>query len=166
VSSVTKEKERDQAIWTGRQMLASLAILTILCGGFYSMGLYIGRWSSMPGSVSSAAIEPSAQAAETGQGSATEAVAPDQAILPPPSEKYSVQIAPANSREEADEILKRLRNAGFDSAHILEPEPDSVAQFYIIRVGPYKPDIAEQVAEELRQEHGFKNVQVMPRQVE
>jgi cell division septation protein DedD len=155
---VSKEYTREHGLWTGRQLFLSLTILSILCASFYLMGLYIGRWSSMPSATSNAAVEapqPAVQQATI-----------QPMVLPPPSEKYSVQIISTETQTEADEVLKRLRLAGFDSAHVIEPKPDSVSQLYIVRVGPYKLEIANQVADELRLEHGFKDVQVMPRQVE
>ena len=138
----------------------SLCLLTMLCAGFYMMGLYIGRWSSMPAQ-GNAELKAAPAIVERTVSADTQAV-----TLPPPSEKYAVQVASVESQTDADEMLKRLRRAGFDSAYKIEPEPDSVSQLYMIRVGPYKLDIAQQVADELRQEHGFKDVQVMPRPVE
>jgi hypothetical protein len=159
-SIVTKEQTRDQGLWTGRQLFLSLCLLTMLCAGFYLMGLYIGKWSSMPAQ-GNAELKASPAIVERTVSADTQAV-----TLPPPSEKYSIQVASVESQADADELLKKLRRAGFDSAHKIEPEPNSVNQIYMIRVGPYKLDIAHQVADELRQEHGFKDAQVMPRPVE
>src|SRR5215470_11108740 len=129
---MSKEATRDQGLWSGYQLFFSLTILTILCGSFYLMGLYIGRWSSAPAGTS-INVEPKAQAstvqptANDSPKSSAEPITTSTAgaltqPIPPPSEKYTVQITTTGTKAEANEIITRLRKAGFDSAHVVDPE--------------------------------------------
>ena len=172
---MSKETSSGNSLWNGYQLFFSLTILTILCGSFYLMGLYIGRWSSVPAG-SSINVEPKAQAstapsetptlpqsaAEPNANAASNSLTPPE--LAPSSDKYSVQITTTGTKAEANEIILKLRKAGFDSAHVVDPEPNSVVQFYTVKVGPYKLDVAQQVAEELKNEHGFDSAQITTRQ--
>lgn len=173
-----KEDRRDKGVWSDRQGVVSFLVLMLLCSSFFTLGLYIGRSSN----VSSASITPtnstiSNNITDKSQPAAltksNEAATPNNsdpktnidndAPLTTASDKFAIQVATANTQIEADQIIEKLRRAGFESVHVITPEPNSVAQFYAVRVGPYDIETARQVATELQQEHGFKNVQVMPK---
>jgi cell division septation protein DedD len=172
---VNRAQISGQSFLSERQGIFSFLLLMILCFSFYAMGLYVGRWSSAPPAsaannemrspeVTQASILPAATAEATAPPTAPENAS--ELSLPPAAEKYAVQVATAGTQTEADEILERLRRVGFESVHAIAPEPNSVAQFFAVRVGPYDLETARQVAAELQTEHGFKSVQVMPRPVE
>src|SRR5262249_41657226 len=150
-SIVEKQYMREYGLWSGRQVILIFSLLMIFCLGFYVMGLYVGRWSSLQTStlanVETKAVETKAQPTQTTRVATpvdtanTPSATETQPIVPPTSEQYSVQIATATTQSEADDVVNKLRRAGFDSAHIVAPEPNSVAQFYVVRVGPYKLEI-------------------------
>ncbi|MBL8148406.1 MAG: SPOR domain-containing protein [Blastocatellia bacterium] len=152
--------------WTGKQFLVIFCLMMVLSLSFYSLGLYIGKNSTVSSTtISSASTSNEAKRVEkSDKGSKSAASAQQQ--LPPPGDRYSVQIATAQTQEEAEEFLKKLQKSGFDSAHIVASESGSNTQFYVIRVGPYKLEIARQVAEELQKEHGFKDAQILTKEVE
>jgi cell division septation protein DedD len=172
-----KTREKELSPWTERQGVVSFVILIVLCLSFYTLGIFVGRWSS--NNTSSQITNNPAMAAsmrynganaganETAKDKTSEEkpiIEPKNSFLPSNSEKYSVQVASPNSQEEADKIVEKLRKIGLDSVHVIAPQPNSVAQFYIVRVGPYDVDTARQVAEELQNDHNFRGVQVMPKQ--
>lgn len=139
---------------SGKQLILCFSLITLLCLGFYTMGIYIGRLSTSQ--------------AETRSSHRAAVVAPAipttiKEATPQQSEasKYSVQIATTATRQEAEEIVAKLQASGFDSVRIIEP--DSTANFYTVRVGPFKLDIAEQVTKELQQDLGFQHAQILGR---
>lgn len=135
---------------------AYIVTVMVLCFVFYVMGLYVGRWSNTQALASSEA--PAVAKTET------RASAPAAPL--PAKEKYIVQVLSTSTQAEAHTALGKLRRAGFDSAHMLPPLPNSVTPLYTVRVGPYNQEIANQVAEELQKEHGFKGVMITPQPVE
>jgi len=174
-----RTRERELAPWTERQGVISFVILLILCLSFYVLGIFVGRWSNSVSTANAAnaislnttntpnpskRLEPSNAAAENAT-EATEKPVLEQKkdFLPNNSEKYYIQVTSAPSQEEADKVVEKLRKVGIDSVHVVAPQANSVAQFYVVKVGPYDVDTARQVAEELQQEHNFKGIQVMAR---
>jgi hypothetical protein len=173
VNTIAKEPSRETNSWNERQGIFSFVLLIALCLSFYAMGLYVGRWSNMPAQSAAKAdvnlnnTPTVSAAAATPLEVTANGTEEKPATLPlPTGERYSVQVATADTQIQADAIVEKLRRAGFESVHAVAPEPNSVAQFYTVRVGPYDVDTARQVADELQREHGYKAVQVMPRQVE
>ncbi len=179
-------RERELSPWTERQGVISFVVLIILCLSFYTLGIFVGRWSNnnavatvnvsantLPTNLpsnnpASSSLRLGSSAAgnntkDTSQASEKPFSEQKKDFLSSNSEKYSVQVASPTTQEEADQIVEKLRKIGLDSVHIISPQPNSVAQFYAVRVGPYDVDTARQVAEELQRDHNFKNVQVMPR---
>lgn len=176
-------RERELSPWTERQGVISFVVLIILCLSFYTLGIFVGRWSSsnavttassLPANSLSAntsansslrlgSSTPAANSKDTSQTAEKPFTEQKKDFLSSNSEKYSVQVASPTTQEEADHIVEKLRKIGLESVHIISPQPNSVAQFYAVRVGPYDVDTARQVAEELQRDHNFKNVQVMPR---
>lgn len=178
-------RERELSPWTERQGVISFVVLIILCLSFYTLGIFVGRWStnnsaaianSLPTNslstnvatnpslrLGSSTSTPAANPKETPQPAEKPFTEQKKDFLASNSEKYSVQVASPTTQEEADHIVEKLRKIGLDSVHIVSPQPNSVAQFFAVRVGPYDVDTARQVAEELQKDHNFKNVQVMPR---
>lgn len=171
-----KTREKELSPWTERQGVVSFVILIVLCLSFYTLGIFVGRWSSNNTTVQAtnnpvmaASMRYSGASAETNEVAKDKTeeksiVEPKNSFLPSNSEKYSVQVASPDNQEEADKIVEKLRKIGLDSVHVIAPQPNSVAQFYIVRVGPYDVDTARQVAEELQNDHNFRGVQVMPKQ--
>lgn len=172
---MTKEPVSNQSfsLWSDRQGIITFILLMTLCLSFYVVGVYIGRLSNS--STATAATLSSKEskivaanqlapltlpAQEAPKGDKTEAV---KSVA---SEKYSIQVAATSTQEEADIVVDKLRKAGLDSAHIIAPAPNSVTQFFAVRVGPYDPKTAHQVAEELQKNQDFKGVQLMLRQTE
>jgi cell division septation protein DedD len=78
-------------------------------------------------------------------------------------QQFVVRIAGASSIAEARQLESRLRQAGFEGIEVVAPQVGSVAQFYRVQVGPYNRKTAEQVANELQQEHQLSKVSVVPR---
>lgn len=181
-----RTRERELPPWTEFQGVVSFVILLILCLSFYVLGIFVGRASNSGSSTTSAhsvslgasfldvknketnpskRLDPSL-ASETTDKAEKIFIEQKKDFLPDNSEKYYIQVASASSQEESDKIVGKLRKIKIDSVHVLAPQPNSVAQFYVVRVGPYDVDTARQVAEELQQEHSFKGIQVMPKPTE
>lgn len=172
---MTKEPVSNQSfsLWSDRQGIITFILLMTLCLSFYVVGVYIGRLSN--GGTATAATLPSKESKMIAANQPTPLTAPTkeatkgdkpEAVKPATGEKYSIQVAATSTQEEADVIVDKLRKAGFDSAHIIAPAPNSVAQFFAVRVGPYDPKTARQVAEELQKDQDFKGVQLMLKQTE
>lgn len=141
---------------SGKQLILCFSLITLLCLGFYAMGLYIGRLSTSQAEprYTAAAVAPAVSSPETKEPVTS-------AQKSETGSKYSVQIATTNTRQEAEEIVAKLQKSGFDSVRIIDP--DSSASFYTVRVGPFKLDIAEQVTKELQQDLGFQHAQILGR---
>lgn len=170
-----RTREKELPPWTEFQGVVSFVVLLILCLSFYVLGIFVGRWSNNPSTTSAYSapvdkeIDPSKRLDPTKEDSASNEksfIDPKKDFLPDNKEKYYIQVASASSQEDSDKIVEKLRKIKIDSVHVIAPQPNSVAQFYVVRVGPYDVDTARQVAEELQQEHNFKGIQVMPKVVE
>ncbi len=136
---------------SGKQLILCFSLITLLCLGFYVMGLYIGRLST-----SQAEVSNGYRAATVVSASPTVKAPLQQSEA---GSKYSIQIATTATRQEAEEIVLKLQKSGFDSARVIDP--DANANFYTVRVGPFKLDIAEQVTKELQQDLGFQQVRIL-----
>lgn len=176
-----RTRERELPPWTEFQGVVSFVILLILCLSFYVLGIFVGRASNNGSTITSAnATSLSAKDKEANPSKRLDPVLASEReekgektfieqkkdFLPDNSEKYYIQVASASSQEDSDKIVEKLRKIKIDSVHVIAPQPNSVAQFYVVRVGPYDVDTARQVAEELQQEHNFKGIQVMPKPTE
>ncbi|MEW6731411.1 MAG: SPOR domain-containing protein [Acidobacteriota bacterium] len=169
---MSSERTREQGLWSGRQIVAVFSLLTILCIGFYSLGLYIGRWSNAP-AVSAADAEPTARS-QSGQAYSVSAADTNTTLATLPEiaqtgDKYTVQVATTATEKDASELVQKLRQSGFDSAHLVTAQAaqaDIEANSYTVFVGPYNLETAHQVAEELQREHSFSDVKVIPHQPE
>lgn len=139
---------------SGKQLILCFSLITLLCLGFYVMGLYIGRLSTSQAEASNgyraATVVPATPTVKAPLSQQSEA-----------GSKYSIQIATTATRQEAEEIVLKLQKSGFDSARIIDP--DANANFYTVRVGPFKLDIAEQVTKELQQDLGFQQARILGR---
>lgn len=172
-----RTRERELPPWTEFQGVVSFVVLLILCLSFYVLGIFVGRWSNNNSITTSAntssittkdpipskRLDPNPTIENRAETSEKAFIEQKKDFLPDNSEKYYIQVASASSQEDADKIVETLRKIKIDSVHLIAPQPNSVAQFYVVRVGPYDVDTARQVAEELQQEHNFKGIQVMPR---
>lgn len=127
-----------------RDSHAFLAFLggVILLLGFFAAGAYIGRWSRPR--------HPAAAPAEQRQG-------PPQAS---PSDRLLVDVAAFETREQAEELVAKLRRK-YTSAHAA---PEGTPPVYHVYVGPYVADEAKTVAEELRQQEEIEALGVLPYQ--
>ncbi|KAF0242408.1 MAG: Sporulation related domain-containing protein [bacterium] len=169
-----RTRERELAPWTERQGVISFVILLVLCLSFYVLGIFVGRWSnskvtatanitSVATPIPSKRLDPTAANGATPEATEKPLIEQKKDFLPNNTEKFYIQVTSAPSQEEADKVVEKLRRLNIDSVHVVAPQENSVAQFYVVKVGPYDVDTARQVAEELEREHNFRGIQVMSR---
>lgn len=172
-----RTRERELSPWTERQGVFSFVILLVLCLSFYVLGIFVGRWSNNKVTATanvtsvdppnpSKRLDPTVANQVTPKATEPPLIEQKKDFLPNNTEKYYIQVASVSSQEEADKIVEKLRKAKMDSVHIVIPQENSVAQFYVVKVGPYDVDTAHQVAEELEREHNFRGIQVMSKSIQ
>ncbi len=85
---------------------------------------------------------------------------PERAILVPDA-RYAVQVAAVATADEANRLIAELNRKGFTSAFVTRPTPDTGNELYLVKVGLYNLETANQVSEELRRDFGFRTARVV-----
>jgi hypothetical protein len=120
------------------------------CVMFFALGIVIGRL--IPGPATRGEDAQSAQTSPAPVAELPSAIAGAQ---------YAVRVAVVATADEANRIARSLNERGFTSAYITRPSSDEAQPTYKINVGFYNLPTANQVAEELRRDFGYRSAQVI-----
>lgn len=126
------------------------------CVAFFVMGLSIGKLASSPFEQRHQVQTTRAETPASGQTN-EEHLASNAAA----NAKYAVQVTVVSTAAEANQIVSELHRKGFTSAYITLPADSTGPQLYSVKVGFYNLPTANQVAEELQRDLGFRNARVV-----
>ncbi|MCS7079174.1 MAG: SPOR domain-containing protein [Chloracidobacterium sp.] len=125
-------------------------VWVLSCTAFFALGISIGKLSpfapSAHRSMPLAVIPPERP--------------PERAITLPDA-RYAVQVAAVATADEANRLVAELNRKGFTSAFVTRPTPDTGNELYLVKVGLYNLETANQVSEELRRDFGFRAARVV-----
>lgn len=133
-----------------RWVLGGYVIWVLSCAAFFALGVNVGKLSPFAPSASRATTPPTAAPERP----------PDRAILLPDA-RYAVQVAAVATADEANRLVAELNRKGFTSAFVTRPTPDTGNELYLVKVGLYNLETANQVSEELRRDFGFRAARVV-----
>ncbi len=129
----------------------------VCCTVFFWIGVRVGKQSPPPST-----DRPTSPAAASGKASGPNAGDAERAAATAAANaRYMVQVTVVGTPNEANQIVDDLHRRGFTSAFITLPAGPTSARLYTVKVGFYNLPTANQVAEELQRDLGFRNARVV-----
>lgn len=128
----------------------------VTCIVFFILGLAIGKLSTSR--FESAVQVQSTRSDKPTPGQTTEERLAQTAAA---TAQCTVLVTVLSNATEANQVVADLRRKGFTSAYITLPAEGASNPVYTVKVGFYNLPTANQVAEELQRDLGFKNARVI-----
>ncbi len=133
-----------------RLAMGGYGIWLVSCTLFFALGLMLGKVPSRTGRIAAAPTPKLETADDLPVGDKPLRVAGAQ---------YAVWVTSVATANEANQIVRDLNRRGFTSAYITRPTDGNTV--YVVKVGLYNLATANQVAEELQKDLGFRSARVM-----